>query len=27
LTPEQTFAFAQNTSFRAPVALEVEWDV
>lgn len=25
LTPDQTFVFAQNTSFRAPVALEVEW--
>lgn len=25
LTPDQTFEFAHNTSFRAPVALEVEW--
>ncbi|AEI46894.1 cytochrome P450 [Runella slithyformis] len=25
LTPDQTFEFAYNTSFRAPVALEVEW--
>ncbi len=25
LTPNQTFEFAYNTSFRAPVALEVEW--
>ena len=25
LTPNQTYEFASNTSFRAPVALEVEW--
>ena len=25
LSPNQTFEFAYNTSFRAPVALEVEW--
>lgn len=25
LTPNQTFEFAFNTSFRAPIALEVEW--
>jgi cytochrome P450 len=25
LKPNQTYEFASNTSFRAPVALHVEW--
>ena len=27
LKPDQTFAFASNTSFRVPTAVQVEWDL
>lgn len=27
LKPDQTFAFAPNTSFRVPTAVQVEWDI